>query len=133
MSGAPRAPLTVADAVNRGYNLLVTGVLGLAAVGYGGLAFAEADWPDKIDDAGFIVVGAAALIWYLIGRNRFRRSAVPLVLAVLATAFQVLGLFLEHDDTAAVGDNIGGILHFGVLLILVAVQYAVTRNLQGRQ
>ena len=133
MTSRRTEPLTVADAVNRGYNLLATSVLGLAAAGYGGLAFAEADWPDKIDDLAFIVVGAVALIWYLVGRNRFRRSPVPVVLAAVATAFQVLGLFLEHDDQAAVGDNIGGIVHFAVLLILVVVQYVLTRNLVERQ
>lgn len=71
------------------------------------------------------------MIWYLIGRNRFKRTPVPLVLAAVALVVQLVGLVLERNDSAAVGDNIGGLWLFVPLLVLLAVQYYRHRVHQG--
>jgi hypothetical protein len=125
--------LTVIDAVNRGYNLLACGTLGLAGLAFGTIILEEKDLTDKVDDGGFLVIGAVAVIWYLIGRNRFKRTPLPLVLAAVALVVQLVGLVLERSDSAAVGDNIGGMWLFVPLLVLLAVQYYRQRVHQGLQ
>ncbi|HEY8951492.1 MAG TPA: hypothetical protein VIP78_02900 [Candidatus Dormibacteraeota bacterium] len=123
--------LTVTEAVNRGFNLLACGTLGLSGLAFGTIVLEEKDLTDKVDDGGFLLIGAIAVIWYLIGRNRFKRTPVPLVLAAVALVVQLVGLVLERNDSAAVGDNIGGLWLFVPLLVLLAVQYYRHRVHQG--
>ena len=84
--------MTFQDAINRGYNLLACTALALAGLAFGNVVFEEADLLDKVDDIGFLVIGAVAIIWYLVGRNRFRRSVIPIVLSALAIIVQIVGL-----------------------------------------
>lgn len=119
------------EAVNRGYNLLACATLGLSGLAFGTVILAEKDPTDKLDDGGFLLIGAIAVIWYLIGRNRFKRAPLPLVLAAVALVVQVVGLVLERDDADALGDNIGGIWLFAPLLVLLSVQYYRNRVHQG--
>jgi hypothetical protein len=121
--------LTVRDAVNRGYNLLACAILALAGLGFGMVVFDEVDWIDRVDDIGLLVVGALAVIWYLVGRNRFKRSVTPIMLSVLALLAQIFGVIFEHDDPGAFGDNIGGMFMLVPLLILLIVLYIRNRQL----
>jgi hypothetical protein len=125
--------LTVTEAVNRGYNLLACGMLGLSGLAFGTIVLEEKDLTDKVDDGGFLLIGAIAVIWYLVGRNRFKRTPAPLVLAAVALVVQLVGLVLERNDSAAVGDNIGGLWLFVPLLVLLAVQYYRHRVHQGNR
>lgn len=120
--------MTLQNAINRGYNLLACTALALAGLAFGTVVFEEADLLDKVDDIGFLVIGAAAVIWYLVGRNRFKRSVVPIVLSGIAIIVQVVGLVLEKDDPASFGDNIGGIWLFVPLLAVLVVQFFLNRR-----
>lgn len=120
--------MTLQDAINRGYNLLACTALALAGLAFGNVVFEEADLLDKVDDIGFLVIGAVAVIWYLVGRNRFRRSVVPIVLSAVAIIVQIVGLVLEKDDPASFGDNIGGMWLFVPLFIVLVVQFYVNRR-----
>ena len=115
--------MTVSDAVNRGFNMMVCAVLGLAGLAFGSVIAAESDLPDKIDDAGLLLTGAIALGWYLMGRNRYTRSRVPFILIGLAMLAQLAGVILEASDKEAFGDNIGGSILLVALLILAVVQW----------
>jgi len=86
----------------------------------------ENDWGDRLDDIGLLVAGIACLVWYMIGRDRFRRSVVPVVFAGLALAVQVLAILLERDDPAAFGDNFGGLVMLIPFFIFVLVQFILT-------
>lgn len=114
----------MAELANRGLNLLAVTLLGLGGLEFGSVILQEHDWLDRVDDGSFLTLGLIALGWYLWRNNRFRRSVVPLLLSGLAVLVQILGLVLERDDPAAFGDNIGGMLYFVPVLVLVAVQYA---------
>jgi hypothetical protein len=81
--------MTLQNAINRGYNLLACTVLALAGLAFGTVVFEEADLLDKVDDIGFLVIGAVAITWYLVGRNRFKRSLVPIVLSCIAIIVQL--------------------------------------------
>jgi len=74
------------------------------------------------------VIAAVAVIWYLVGRNRFKRSVVPIVLSGIAIIVQVVGLVLEKDDPASFGDNIGGMWLFVPLLVVLVVQFYLNRR-----
>ena len=120
--------MTLQNAINRGYNLLACTALALAGLAFGTVVFEEADLLDKVDDIGFLVIGAVAVIWYLFGHNRFKRSVVPIVLSGIAIIVQVVGLVLEKDDPASFGDNIGGMWLFVPLLVVLVVQFYLNRR-----
>lgn len=126
--------MTVQQSINRGFNLLVTAVLFFGGLAFGTLAFSpvENDIFDKLDDIGLVLIGFVSVGWYLIGGNRYKRSAVPLVLAVVALAVQIVAIPLETDDPAAFGDNIGGLILLAPFVIFVVIQYIWTgRQLQS--
>ena len=120
--------MTLQNAINRGYNLLACTALALAGLAFGTVVFEEADLLDKVDDIGFLVIGAVAVIWYLVGRNRFKRSLVPIVLSGIAIIVQVVGLVLEKEDPASFGDNIGGMWLFVPLFVVLVVQFYLNRR-----
>jgi hypothetical protein len=120
--------MTLQNAVNRGYNLLACTTLALAGLAFGTVVFEESDLLDKVDDIGFLAIGAVAIIWYIFGHNRFKRSVVPIVLAGIAIIVQVVGLVVEKDDPASFGDNIGGIWLFVPLLVVLIVQFYINRK-----
>ena len=115
----------VQRSVNRGYNLMVTAVLFFGGLAFGTIAFSpvETDLGDRLDDIGLVVVGVMAAAWYLFGQNRYRRSVVPLALAVAAAVVQLVAIPLENDDPAAFGDNIGGLVFLVPFLVFAVVQY----------
>jgi hypothetical protein len=115
--------LTIRDAVNRGYNMLACTILALAGLAFGTVVIEEKEWTDRFDDGGLLIMGAIAVIWYLVGGNRFKRSIVPIVLTAVALIVQLSGVLLEHDDPSAFGDNIGGMWLFVPLLAFLIVQY----------
>jgi peptidoglycan/LPS O-acetylase OafA/YrhL len=123
--------VTLKDNINRGFNLLVTTALFLDGLAFAVVAASpvENDWGDRLDDIGLALVGIVGLVWYLAGRNRFKRSVVPLVLASLAVAVQLLAILLERDDPAAFGDNYVGLTLLVPLLAVAVVQYRATGRL----
>jgi hypothetical protein len=123
--------LTVRDAVNRGYNLLACTILALGGLAFGTIVFDEHEWTDRFDDGGLLVMGAIAVVWYLVGSNRFERSIVPIVLAAITLLVQLSGVLLEHDDPTSFGDNIGGMWLFVPLLVFLIVQYVRSGRYQA--
>src|SRR5438270_3308694 len=122
--------LILTDAINRGYNLMATTVLGLIGLSFGSVLFEPQEEPiDKVDDGGLLLVGVVAVVWYLIGRNRFRRSTLPIIFSVVALAFQIFGNIVERNDTASLGDNIGGSIIVVAALIVFIIQYRRTPKL----
>ena len=119
--------MTLEESINRGFNIMVTVFLFLGGFAFGSVAFCpvENDWFDRLDDIGLPLIGLICLIWFVIGRNRFKRSLVPVVLAGLALAVQILAIPLEHDDAGAFGDNIGGLIMLAPFFVFVVVQFIV--------
>ena len=115
--------MTFQEVANRGLNLLATSLLFLGGLTFGSVFFQEVDASDKVDDGGFLLIALVALGWYVVRRNRFSDSIVPLLIAGVAVMVQIIGLVLERDDPKAFGDNIGGALYFGATLVLLAFQY----------
>ena len=114
--------MTSKDAINRGYNLMITAFLALGGLAFGTVITEESDLADKIDDAGFLILGIVAVIWYLTSKKNLR-SIVPIILAAVAVVVQIVGVVLENGDEKAFGDNIGGIFLWIPLLVFAALQY----------
>ncbi|GAC1656045.1 MAG: hypothetical protein NVS9B1_10480 [Candidatus Dormibacteraceae bacterium] len=116
---------------NRGFNLMAVSLLVLPGLAFGSVILNEHDFNDKIDDTVLLVSGIIALVWYLMGRNRFSRSVVPVALVLLSLAGQIVGVLIEKDDKEAIGDNIGGMIIFVGVLILVLYQYFRPQKIEG--
>ncbi len=114
--------MTVSEAINRGYNLMLTAFLALGGIAFGTVITEEADLPDKVDDAGFLILGIVAVIWYLTSKKT-QRSIVPVILAAIAVVVQIVGVVIEFGDEKAFGDNIGGMFLFIPLLVFASLQY----------
>jgi hypothetical protein len=114
--------VTVSEAINRGYNLMLTAFLALGGIAFGTVITEETDLPDKVDDAGFLILGIVAVIWYLTSKKT-QRSIVPVILAAVAVVVQIVGVVLEFGDEKAFGDNIGGMFLFIPLLMFASLQY----------
>ena len=121
--------LSTEQLVYRGYNLMISLVLVLSGLAFGAVLFAEEDLPDKIDDAGLLVVAILAAAWYLFSGSRYRRSIVPVALAALALLIQVVAVPIENDDKTAFGDNLGGLVMFVPFLVFAIYQYRRTGRL----
>ena len=119
--------MSVNEAVARGYNFFVVAFLGIIAGSLVGEVPQEGLWRFKLDELLVIAVGIVAIVWYLIGQNRYQRSLVPLALAVAAFAAKVLGLIIEFKDTVEVGDDYSAVQVLFLLVIVAGVAYYLTR------
>lgn len=128
-SGDSSSRLTVADAVNRGYNTLAAALLGVLGFGFTELIFGEPDPLDKIDNIILLGIGVIAIAWYFTANHRLQRSPVPIGLGLVALIGQILGIFIEINDPAAIGDDFGGLTLYALTLILLIALYSVNRRL----
>ena len=122
------AGVTVAEAVNRGFNMLVAAFLGLAGLTFGSDLFVETDPIDKLDNALLAVVGVIAVGWYLMGRHRFESGLTPFALAGAALVVQIGAFALEAGDSTAIADDIPGMIIFVTFLIVLAVVRSANRK-----
>ncbi len=121
--------MTLKESINHGFNLMMTAVLFFGGIAFGTLAFSptENDWLDRFDDIGLPLIGLVCVVWFLTGRNRYKQSVVPLVLAGLALVIQLIAIPLEHDDPAAFGDNIGGLVFLVPFFIFALIYFLRSR------
>ncbi|HEY7779013.1 MAG TPA: hypothetical protein VIC85_02260 [Ktedonobacterales bacterium] len=119
--------MSIQEAVARGYNFFVVAFLGIVGGTLVGELSQEGPWLFKLDELLLITIGIVAIVWYWVGRNRFQRSPVPLILAVLAFLAKVLGLIIEFKDVIEAGDDFGLVQSLFVFMIVAAVAYYLTR------
>jgi len=115
--------ITTQEAVQRGTNLLAVSIVALSGIAFFPEFFLEDEGPFKLDEVGLLVVGLAGMAWYLIGRHKFSRSLVPLVLVGAGLLIKIIGLLIEFGDTEDRGDDIGALILFALAVALVAWQY----------
>jgi hypothetical protein len=123
--------LTVREAINRGNNQLM---IGLMALMFPPLIFAMGEdvLPDKIDDGLIVIMAIVGIVWYFVGRNRYHHSFTPLALVIVTFVAQAGGLLLEIGDPLGEGiDDIVLIFAFTMGLILSIIIYSRTRQRAG--
>jgi FtsH-binding integral membrane protein len=122
--------IAVRDALNRGYNLLGVGVVAISGLAFFSDLPAEIDQPSHIvDEVLLAILALVAFVWYLVGRNKYSRTVLPIVFAGLALAIKILGLVLESSDPEDRGDEFGALVLFGLTFIVLVWQYLVSRRL----
>ncbi len=111
----------VKEAMNRGNNLLVVGVLVFLASGVFAEIFVENELLDKADDLFVALAAIVAAAWYLWGKNRFQYSWAPWSLLAISFLAKVLAYINERNDPAAVGDEFGVVIPLAVMVIVSGV------------
>jgi hypothetical protein len=120
--------LTVPEAINRGNNQLMIGLMALTFIP---LIFAigEDDLIDRVDDILIVLLAVAGIIWYFSRRNRYQHSFTPLALVIVSFIAQAAGLFLEIGDPLGDGiDDIPVIAAFTMGVILSIIIYTRSRQ-----
>ena len=121
--------LTVREAVNRGNNQLMIGLLALTFLPLIPVALGEDNLVDRLDDGFIVLLAIAGIIWYFVGRNRYHRSFAPLALVIFSFIAQTGGVFLEIGDPLGEGiDDLVLIAAFTMGLILSIIVYSRTRE-----
>ena len=115
--------MTVEQALNRGYNLMLKTFILLTGLAFASGGIRENDLTDKLDDLGLLALGIILLVWYLLGENRYRRSIFPVVFILLTVPPQIWGLINEINDKEAVGNDIGGMFIYIPLALFTLYQY----------
>src|SRR4051794_25315823 len=87
---------TVREALNRGLNFFGVAALGLLATSLiHGLQLART-WSDRADDLALAAIAVGVFGWYRSGRNRYRRSLIPLAGLFLGVAAKLAGIWLVY-------------------------------------
>jgi hypothetical protein len=115
--------LTAEQAHNRGFNLMLVALIFLTGLAFASGGIRENDLTDKLDDLVLLGIGIVMLVWYLLGQNRFQRSWLPVIGALLALPVQIYGLVSEISDNEAVGNDIGGMFIYVPLFVFVLYQF----------
>jgi hypothetical protein len=113
--------ITKRDAITKGYNMLVTGLLSFVGIGLIGEFFNEVEWRDKADDIFIVILAIVGVIWYFTGRNRYKVSWFPFILLTVTTIVKLSTLFYEFDDQVARGDELGLVAPLLVLTIICGI------------
>jgi hypothetical protein len=121
-------PENIKEAINRGNNLLGIAYIAVTSVGLIDLVFSENEWLDRADDIAIIIIAIIGVVWYISGRNRYKRSLVPLAIVGVSFLVKVAALIIEFDDPAAAGDDYGIVIAFLLITIVEAVIYYRTRS-----
>ena len=122
--------MTVRDALNRGYNLVGTAIVAMSGLAFFPEFFAEDEPAHKFDEGILLLLAIGAISWYLVGKNKFSRTIVPMLFTAAALVMKVLTVFLlEKGDAADLGDEFGAIILYVIALAFLIWQYVSTRRI----
>jgi hypothetical protein len=122
---------TIKEAINKGYNMLVVGLLSFVGIGLIGEFFNETEWRDKGDDIVIVILAIVGAIWYFTGRNRYKFSWFPFILLSITTIIKISTLIYEFNDQVARGDELGLVLPLFIMTIVSGI--IVYRNRRSNQ
>ena len=77
-----------------------------------------------------VMLAIGSIVWYLIGKNKFSRTIVPLLFTAAALVMKFLAFFLlEKGDAADLGYEFGAIILFVIALAFLIWQYVSIRRM----
>jgi hypothetical protein len=121
--------MTVREALNKGYNLIGTAIIAISGLAFFPEFFAEDEGAHKLDEGVLLLLAIGSIMWYLIGKNKFSRTIVPILFTAAALVVKIVTLFfLERGDAADLGDELGSIILFVITLGLLIWQYVTIRR-----
>jgi hypothetical protein len=121
-------PSSVREALNRGLNFFGVAVLGLLAASLIHGFQTAPHWRARVDDIALAVVTLGVLLWYLRGRNRYRRSLVPMAGLLLGGAVKVTGIRLTYGAWVLAGADFGIAFYLVLAALIYAWQYYRLRD-----
>ena len=122
--------MTVRDALNRGYNLVGTAIIAISGLAFFPEFFAEDEPAHKFDEGVLLLLAIGSIVWYLVGKNRFSRTIIPMLFTAAALVMKLLTLFLlEKGDAADLGDEFSTIILYVITLAFLIWQYVSIRRM----
>lgn len=121
--------MTPRELWNRGNNLLAVGILGLAGFSFAPEFHLESEIPFKIDEGLLLLLGIAAIGWYLWGKNKWKHSIIPVVMVWTGLAIKIMGVIVEFKEKDDVGDDFGAVILFLFAGLLVTFLYIKAKKL----
>ena len=122
--------MTVRDALNRGYNLLGTAIIAISGFAFFPEFFTEDELTHRLDEGVLFLLAISSIVWYLIGKNKFSRTIVPILFTTAALVMKLITFFLlEQGDAADLGDEFSAIILFVITLALLLWQYVSIKRM----
>ena len=122
--------MTVRDALNRGYNLLGTAIIAISGFAFFPEFFTEDELTHRLDEGVLFLLAISSIVWYLIGKNKFSRTIVPILFTTAALVMKLITFFLlEKGDAADLGDEFSAIILFVITLALLLWQYVSIKRM----
>ena len=121
--------MTVRDALNRGYNLVGTAIIAISGLAFFPEFFTEDEPAHKFDEGALLLLAIGAITWYLVGKNKFSRTIVPILFTAAALVMKLIAFLLEKGDAADLGDEFGAIILFVITLAFLIWQYVSIRRM----
>ena len=122
--------MTVRDALNRGYNLLGTAIIAISGFAFFPEFFTEDELTHRLDEGVLFLLAISSIVWYLIGKNKFSRTIVPILFTTAALVMKLITFFLlEKGDAADLGDELSAIVLYVISLAFLIWQYVSIRRM----
>ena len=122
--------MTVRDALNRGYNLIGTAIVAISGLAFFPEFFAEDEGTHKFDEVVLLLLAIGSIIWYLVGKNKFSRTIVPILFTAAALVMKIITMFLlENGDAADLGDELATMILFVITLGFLIWQYVSIKRM----
>ena len=121
--------MDINQCVNRSVNLVGASIAGLAGFAFAPEMIIEPESIDRVDDFLLLLIGIAAIVWYLRGANRYARSLMPIAFVALGLVVKIFAITVEIADPEDVGDDFGGLILFVLATALVAFLYSRAESL----
>ena len=115
--------MTPREIWNRGNNLLSVAVVALAGFAFSPESVLEPEVPFKIDEILLFWLGVGAIGWYVWGKNKWKRSIVPVLFVWAGLAIKIMAVVIEFKDKEDVGDDFGALILFILATALVTFLY----------
>ncbi len=126
--------MTVRDAINRGYNLVGTAIVAISGFAFFPEFFTEDELTHKLDEGVLFLLALGSIAWYLIGRNKYSRTIIPILFTTAALVMKLLAFFLlETGDPTDLGDEFGALVLFVISLAFLIWQYVSIKRLAARE
>lgn len=122
--------MTVRDALNRGYNLVGTAIIAISGLTFFPEFFTEDELTHRLDEGVLFLLAISSIVWYLLGKNKFSRTIVPILFTTAALVMKLIAFFLlEKGDAADLGDEFSAIILFVITLGFLVWQYVSTKRI----
>jgi hypothetical protein len=114
---------TVREALNRGLNFFGVATLALLTTSLVHSLQLARSWSGRAGDLALAVITLGVLLWYTRGRNRYRRSTVPLIGLLLAVVAKLAGIWLVYGRLVLAGADFGVAFYLLIAALIYGWQY----------